>query len=378
MIPKKIHYCWFGPHPKNQQTQKCIASWQEIMPDFEIKEWNETNSPMNSLYIRSAYKKGLWSKVSNFIRLYAVYSEGGLYFDTDVEVLKHFGPLLDNDCFLGFQLEEKNSDWVNNAVIGAIPQHPFLIKCMNATLAHFLDKQSFCRSPEVTTYVLSEMGLQSYRVQTVGNVRLFPVEYFYPYPWWVEFNPDCITENTYAIHHWQLSWFDKNKKPPEENPQVEEGVIPVPKNLSPTARVGSLEMEIVDIHLLDKQGQRVDEVKNGEPLHIIIDYDFVYPVDTSLVSLSIEREDGLVCFETDSKIVNSVPDSDQQEPRTLELFIERLDLINGHYFITLGFFESTWAYAYDYHWRVRKFTVYGSDIEKGVLGPPHYWQPDYK
>ncbi|MCB9100577.1 MAG: Wzt carbohydrate-binding domain-containing protein [Anaerolineales bacterium] len=348
------------------------------MPDFEIKEWNETNSPMNSLYIQTAYKKGLWSKISNFIRLYAVYSEGGLYFDTDIEVLKHFGPLLDNECFLGFQLERKNSDWVNNAVIGAVRHHPFLIKCMNATLAHFLDKRSFIRSPELTTYILSEMGLQTYGLQTVGNIQLFPVEYFYPYSWTAEFNPDYITENTYCVHHWQLSWFDNDKKPPKENPQVEEGIIPVPKNLSPAARVGSLELEIVDVQILDKEGQAVEKIKCGDSLQIKIEYNLLYPVDAALISLSIEREDGLLCFETDSKIVHSITADDPYKVRTLDLFIERLDLIDGHYFITLGLFEQTWAYAYDYHWRVCNLTVYSAATKKGVIGPPHHWQAGYQ
>ncbi|MCB0190916.1 MAG: Wzt carbohydrate-binding domain-containing protein [Anaerolineae bacterium] len=376
MIPKKIHYCWFGQQPKSPQIQKCIASWQEIMPDFAIKEWNETNSPMNSLYIQSAYKKGLWSKISNFIRLYAVYSEGGLYFDTDIEVLKHFDPLLDNKCFLGFQQEVKDIDWVNNAVIGAVPQHPFLIKCMNATLAHFLDKRSFCRSPEITTYVLSEMGVQTYGLQTIEDIRLFPVEYFYPYPWWDEFNPDVITGDTYCIHHWELSWFDKDKNPPKENPQVEDKVIPVPEHLTPEARVGSMEMEIVNVHFFDEQERCIEKIKSGALLHIKIEYKSFYPINTAFVSLSIEREGGILCFETDSEFTNAVTEHDHHEVKNLDLFIERLDLTDGDYLITVGLFERTWAYAYDYHWRVCSFTVYNSEVKKGILSPPLYWRSD--
>jgi mannosyltransferase OCH1-like enzyme len=212
MIPKKIHYCWFGNGAKNDLIEKCMGSWQELIPDYQIKEWNETNSPMDLPYVQEAYKKKLWSKVSNIVRLYAIYNEGGIYLDTDIEVIKNLDALLNNNCFLGFQLKVKHSEWVNNAVIGSIPMHPFIKKCMDLNLELFEKMKKFYISPEVTTKVLEEMGLRKYGIQMIGGVRLYPVEYFYPYPWWGKFHPSCVKEDTYCIHHWQVSWWKKKPR----------------------------------------------------------------------------------------------------------------------------------------------------------------------
>lgn len=213
MIPKKIHYCWFGNGPKNDLIEKCMDSWQRVMPDYQIKEWNETNSPMNLPYIQKAYQNKLWSKISNFVRLYILHKEGGIYLDTDVEAIKRFDSLLSDNCFLGFQQEEKYSDWVNNAVIGSIPAHPFIKKCMELTISGLVTMDEFYLSqPKVTTKVLEGMGLRKYGMQMVGDIRLYPSEYFYPYPWWWKFHPIQIKEDTYCIHHWQRSWMKERPR----------------------------------------------------------------------------------------------------------------------------------------------------------------------
>lgn len=214
MIPKKIHYCWFGNGPKNDLMEKCIDSWQRVLPDYRIKEWNETNSPMNLPYVQEAHNNKLWSKISNFVRLYVIYTEGGIYFDTDVEVIKRFDVFLENDCFLGFQYKEKiNNAWVNNAVMGSIPTHPFVKRCMDLTIEGLVTMDEFyLHSPDVTTKVLEEMGLRKYGMQMIGDIRLYPAEYFYPFPWWGKFHPSCVKEDTYCIHHWQASWMKKKPR----------------------------------------------------------------------------------------------------------------------------------------------------------------------
>jgi mannosyltransferase OCH1-like enzyme len=216
MIPKIIHYCWFGQAPKSELNKRCLDSWQRVMPDYQIKEWNETNSPLDSSYSQAAHARGLWSKLSNLVRLQALYAEGGIYLDTDVEAIKNFSPLLDDKCFVGFQQEEENVDWVNNAVAGAEPGHPFLKKGMNLTEEAFAERGEFILSPVVTTTVLKQMGLSGYRKQEVGDVIVYPVEYFYPYPWYGKFSPDCIKENTYCVHYWEGTWLKREtpKAPP--------------------------------------------------------------------------------------------------------------------------------------------------------------------
>lgn len=210
MIPKVIHYCWFGGNPRNELITRCMESWNLILPDYEIKEWNETNSPVEIPYCKAAHEKELWSKVANYVRLWALYNEGGLYLDTDVQVLKRFDDLLHLDCFLGFQDVQERKGWVANGVIGAKKANDFMKKCMDKTLEIFEEKNEFIISPQMTTLVLKEMGLKEYGYQVIDDVTLFPVEYFYPYTWLVDYDPSYITPNTYSVHHWNMSWV-KNK-----------------------------------------------------------------------------------------------------------------------------------------------------------------------
>lgn len=209
MIPRKIHFCWFGGSPKSDLNRRCVESWRRVLPGYEIKEWDETNSPLESDYARAALAERRWSKLSNLVRLHALYAEGGIYFDTDVEVLRDFSPLLRHDCFLGFQLEEEVVDWVAGGVIGARAGHPFLKRAMVLTQGLFASGGEFYLSPTVLTRVLKEMGLKRYGLQEVGGVTLYPVDYFYPYSWLETYSPDCVTENTYSVHHWEGTWLEK-------------------------------------------------------------------------------------------------------------------------------------------------------------------------
>ena len=209
MIPRTIHYCWFGKAPKSDLNKRCLDSWRRVMPDYEIKEWNETNTPLDNAYCQRAYAKELWSKLSNLVRLQALYTEGGIYLDTDVEVIKSFAPLLHRKCFLGFQLEEEQVDWITNGVLGAQPGHQFLKRCIELTQALFAETGKFYRSPTITTMVLKEMGLKEYGLQEIKEVTVYPLEYFYPYAWTSTFSPDCIKENTYCIHYWEGTWLKK-------------------------------------------------------------------------------------------------------------------------------------------------------------------------
>lgn len=206
MIPKKIHYCWFGNSHLSELNQRCVDSWRRLMPDYQIKQWDENNIPLDNTYSRAACAKGAWSRLSNYVRMRALYAEGGIYLDTDVEVLKNFAPLLHHKCFVGFQQAAEETDWVNSAVLGAEAGHPFLMRCLELTEKLFTETGEFPRSPSVVTRILKEMGLREYKLQEVEEVTVYPVEYFYPFPWFGEFSPDCVKENTHCVHHWEGSW----------------------------------------------------------------------------------------------------------------------------------------------------------------------------
>ena len=206
MIPKIIHCCWFGRAAKNDVIRRCRESWSARLPDFEVREWNESNTPLDNPYCQEAMAKGLWSKVSNFIRLHALWQDGGIYLDTDMEVVRPFDALLGHDCFLGFQRVEEIPGWVNNAIVGARPGHDFLRRCLDRTSAVHANTGRFELSPRIVTSVLKDLGLARYGRQEVGDVTLYPVEAFYPFSWTESFHPECVTADTLAIHHWNHSW----------------------------------------------------------------------------------------------------------------------------------------------------------------------------
>ena len=107
MIPKIIHYCWFGGNPLPESAKKCIASWRKFLPDYQIKEWNEDNFDVNSIpYTQEAYEAKKYAFVSDYARFWILYKYGGLYFDTDVEVIKSFKELLENEAFAAFETEK--------------------------------------------------------------------------------------------------------------------------------------------------------------------------------------------------------------------------------------------------------------------------------
>ena len=106
MIPKIIHYCWFGRNPLPELARKCIASWRKYLPDYEIKEWNEDNFDVNIIpYTAEAYAQKKYAFVSDYARFWILYRYGGIYFDTDVEVIRPLDDIIARGCFMGFETD---------------------------------------------------------------------------------------------------------------------------------------------------------------------------------------------------------------------------------------------------------------------------------
>jgi mannosyltransferase OCH1-like enzyme len=187
-----------------------MESWYLLLPDYEFKEWNESNSPMGMGYMQAAYSRQLWSKVSNYARLHALFTEGGIYLDLDMELIKSLDPLLTNECFVGFQSRKKCREWVNNAIIGAVPGHPFMSRCMDITTSTWRKYGEFYRSPMVTTQALLRMGLKKYHDQVLDGVKIYPTEYFYPFNWKQSYDRSHITGETFCVHYWEMNWKNPN------------------------------------------------------------------------------------------------------------------------------------------------------------------------
>jgi len=208
MIPKKIHYCWFGGKELPFLVKKCIESWKSYLPGYEIKLWNEANSPMHIGYVSNALKHRKWANISNYVRLHALFEDGGIYLDTDIEIIKPLDAFLNQKGFLCFESKIVEEDHcVNNAIIGAIPKHPFINALKEAILENFDGTEmANLSSPNITTTLLKQRGLKEYKLQEIDDLIIYPQEYFYPYSWNESFTMSCVKPETHAIHYYSTSW----------------------------------------------------------------------------------------------------------------------------------------------------------------------------
>lgn len=209
MIPKTIHYCWFGGKEKPKSVLKCIHSWKNILSDYEIREWNETNFDINRYpYAKYCHENGKWAFLSDFARLVIVEENGGIYLDTDVEVIKSFDDLLEYDAFFSFENAEK----INTGQgFGAVKLHKTVTAMKELYLALQPSEDGSYPAivcPSLNTQALFPLGLQQNGLrQSVAGAEIFPVECFNPYD-----DPTGrlnVTEQTYSIHWYSKSWLSK-------------------------------------------------------------------------------------------------------------------------------------------------------------------------
>lgn len=213
MIPKIIHYCWFGEKPLSPLAKKCIESWKKYCPDYEIKLWNESNIDLESVpYMKEAYDRKVWGFVPDVARLQIIYNEGGFYFDTDVELIKTLDELLQNKAVMGFEDEK----YVNlGSGFGAEKKNDVIKKLLDDYCGlHFLNSdgsENRTPSPMIQTKSLKEIGLSpNGKAQTVQGAVIYPSEYFCP----ISFvTGECtITSNTFSIHHFDGSWVNEEER----------------------------------------------------------------------------------------------------------------------------------------------------------------------
>lgn len=215
MIPKIIHYCWFGRNPLPASALKCIDSWKKFFPDYEIKEWNEDNFDVNILpYTQAAYAAKKYAFVSDYARFWVLYKYGGLYFDTDVEVIAPFDDILDKGGFMGCEIDQTESYAVAPGLgLGVMPQSLLCREILEVYegLPFFTENQQV--NPyavvRITTDVLLKHGLQPKKgIQTVEGITVYPAEYFNPLD-------DAtgrlkVTKNTRSIHWFAKTWVDNH------------------------------------------------------------------------------------------------------------------------------------------------------------------------
>lgn len=209
MIPKVIHYCWFGRNPLPPLAVKCIESWRKYCPDYEIKEWNEDNFDLSMYpYVKEAYEARKFAFVTDVVRLYALYHEGGIYMDTDVEVIKPLDSLLGYEAVSGFESETQ----IPTGLMACREGHPLFGELLHEYDGiHFVKPDgSFDLTTNVTriTNTCLKYGFQpNNRLQTVKGFTLLPKDYLCPKSY--EDGKIRLTDNTLCIHHFAGSWIKK-------------------------------------------------------------------------------------------------------------------------------------------------------------------------
>jgi Mannosyltransferase OCH1 and related enzymes len=207
MIPKVIHYCWFGGKSFPAEVKKCIQTWKEFCPDFEIVRWDESNIDVNMHpFIKAAYNAKAWAFVSDYARLKIIYEHGGIYLDTDVELLKSLDKICDNECFVA---EQQASNYINTGIgFGAIPQHFTIMQMLKEyDSAKFeLDHKNFLSCPILNTMAFQKLGFSySSTIQKVGDVTVYPPEFFDPLGTG-KGTKYIFSDNTVSVHHYDASW----------------------------------------------------------------------------------------------------------------------------------------------------------------------------
>ncbi|HHW23095.1 MAG TPA: glycosyl transferase [Clostridiaceae bacterium] len=213
MIPKKIHYCWVGGSPIPEKNMKCIESWKRFCPDYEIIEWNESNYDFSkNRYMKEAYEAGKWGFVPDYARLDIIYNHGGIYLDTDVELIKPLDELLYNNAYCGFE----NIQLVNLGLgFGGIAGFSLFKKMRDSyNDISFINQDgslNLVPSPFLQTDFLTNYGLKKNGgFQVIEGLSVYPVEYFAPLS--LSTRQLVKTENTYSIHWFDGSWLDKAQR----------------------------------------------------------------------------------------------------------------------------------------------------------------------
>lgn len=210
MIPRKIHYCWFGGNPKPKLAKKCFRTWRKYCPGYEIVEWNEENYDLSAapLYVRQAYEAKKWAFVTDYVRLQVVYEQGGIYLDTDVELRKPLEPLLANRAYFGFEDGKLvNTGCGFGAEKGAQILRDLMDDYRDIPFLRADGDFDNLPCPQRNTAAFLRRGLrQDNSMQTLDNgVLILPSDYLNPKDW--KTGELHITENTISVHHFGASWY---------------------------------------------------------------------------------------------------------------------------------------------------------------------------
>ena len=215
MIPKVIHYCWFGGKPLPPLAEKCLASWRKYLPDYEIRRWDETNFDVEAHpYTRDAYAAGLYAFVSDYARFKILFENGGVYFDTDVEVIRPLDDVLAAGPFMGFESDGHGSPIAVAPGLGLASEagmnlYAEILKRYDDMPFYDVEgnRNPYSMIPMVTEMLVSKGLKGGVGIENVAGVNVYPQEWFNPF----EDSTGRLkkTMNTRTIHWYSKSWMPK-------------------------------------------------------------------------------------------------------------------------------------------------------------------------
>ena len=205
MIPKKIHYCWLSNDAMPEKLQRCIDSWKMKLPDYEIIKWDLKKFPLEkSIWVRQAYERKKYAFAADYIRLYAVYNYGGIYMDMDVEVIKSFNDLLQNDYILGYEAAKG----IEAGVFGAPKQAPWV----KEVLEYYTSKEFVLPNGLYNDTPLPIIMDEVLNAEYITNKKIVPLPTDFLTAKSYKTGKITITPNTYTIHHFAGSWKSWDEK----------------------------------------------------------------------------------------------------------------------------------------------------------------------
>lgn len=210
MIPKTIHYCWFGGKPLPMSVKKCIKSWKKKCPEYKIIQWNEGNFDVKSHpFLKAAYERKAWAFVSDYARLKIIYEHGGIYLDTDVELLRNLDLLLNYDSFFAIQ---QFSHLCNTGLGFGGKKGSFIVKEMLKLYDYIefdISKKRQISCPILNDVAIKNLGYvyNEHEPVLINSVMVYPPKYFDPYA--PGTTKSLLCKDTISIHHYSASWMGK-------------------------------------------------------------------------------------------------------------------------------------------------------------------------
>lgn len=215
-IPKILHYCWFGRGELPELTIRCMESWKQYLPDYQIVRWDEDNFDIQSnRFVKEAYAARKFAFVSDYVRLHALYTQGGIYLDTDVQVLKPLDPFLEHEAFSGFETTKTISTAVVGAEAGSQIVRAFMQYYKDRPFIKPDGNMDITTNVKIITEYCRLRGFSpDNRYQVLDGFTLYPKDTFCPLDW----NPDHskiaerpIPEESYTVHHFAGSWLTEKE-----------------------------------------------------------------------------------------------------------------------------------------------------------------------